>query len=72
MGGSSGRPLTTKRGVRSTELREAADGHAPSTLRILDVATWMRFSESDRARKVRKPSDSRSADAMITDEEVDE
>jgi len=30
------------------------DGPAPSTLRLLDVATWMRFSESKNARSVRQ------------------
>lgn len=30
------------------------DGAAPTTLRLLDVATWMRFSESDNARDVRR------------------
>lgn len=30
------------------------DGPAPTTLRLLAVATWMRFSESDNARDVRR------------------
>ena len=35
-------------------LSEAADGAAPSILRLLDVLTWMRSSESERARDVRR------------------
>lgn len=34
-------------------LASKLDGPAPTTLRLLDVATWMRFSESDNARSVR-------------------
>ena len=35
-------------------LASKLDGLAPTTLRLLDVVTWMRFSESDNARWVRK------------------
>lgn len=35
-------------------LRAAVPGHSPSTLRLLDVATWMRFSASERARERRR------------------
>jgi hypothetical protein len=53
------------------QLREAADGHAPSTLRLLDVATWMRFSESGRARNVREALDLEDSRPLeITDEEI--
>jgi hypothetical protein len=55
------------------QLRDAAGGHAPSTLRILDVATWMRFSESDRARGVRETLGfEMSRRLTITNEETDE
>lgn len=35
-------------------LASKLDGPTPTTLRLLDVATWMRFSESDNARRARK------------------
>lgn len=35
-------------------LASMLDGPTPTTLRLLDVATWMRFSESDSARSVRR------------------
>lgn len=60
--------------TRSTldQLREAPSGHAPSTLRVLDVATWMRFSESDRAREVRRALGFEvSGRLKINDEEPD-
>jgi hypothetical protein len=41
--------------ARIETLRSAApDDSSPSTLRLLDVATWMRFSQSRRATNVRR------------------
>lgn len=41
--------------ARIETLRPAATGRcSPSTLRLLDVTTWMRFSQSRRARNIRR------------------
>jgi hypothetical protein len=57
--GASDRWLLLRDALADADLRTAIDSMAPpgvpapSTLRLLDVATWMRYSESANARTVR-------------------
>ena len=49
--------LTQDLRVRTDELAQAATDHGasrPSTLRLLDVATWMAYSRSRQAKAVRQ------------------
>lgn len=58
--GAEDRWVLLRESLADENLREAIDAMAPrevqvpSTLRLLDVATWMRYSESTNARRVRK------------------
>lgn len=54
--------VTPELRVRIDELAQAATDHAaarPSTLRLLDVATWMRYSRSTQAKAVRQALEGR-------------
>lgn len=59
--GNAGSWSALQTALEDAQVRSAIDGMAPAmdapaptTLRLLDVATWMRFSESDNARDVRR------------------